>query len=439
VIYINSTDDADLLLGGRVAYSTLWDALDAYFREGGSTAVVSRVVGPASVTATLVLHDNAAAPSLDVSGLGPGAYYDNIHVAVLAGLASGYRLQVTDQNSNILETSADLQSQTDAVAWGQFSNYISIALGTSTLPPAVAAPAPLAGGVDDRANITDAQWLSALNALGSDAGPGQVSCPGATSAIRHQQLLDHAAANNRVALLDLPDSGSAATLLSATATDGFSHYGAAFAPWMVCPGVVSGTTRTIPPSPFVAGRICKVDPEYGAGTPAAGAKGILVFPTALSQPGWDDVTRDQLNTGRVNVIRQFGNSFRIYGWRSYADPVNDPDWVNLGVPRVIMSIVSDASDISELYVFSVLDGTGHTIAAFGGALAGAVLAYYTSGLLYGSSPTDAFNVDVGPTVNTPASLANNELRAEISVRCSPDAELVTITIVNVPITEAVAP
>jgi hypothetical protein len=47
-------------------------------------------------------------------------------------------------------------------------------------------------------------------------------------------------------------------------------------------------------------------------------------------------------------------------------------------------------------------------------------------------------VDVGPTVNTPASLANNELRAQVSVRVSPDSELITITIVNVPITEAVA-
>jgi hypothetical protein len=121
-----------------------------------------------------------------------------------------------------------------------------------------------------------------------------------------------------------------------------------------------------------------------------------------------------------------------------ADPTNDPDWVNFGVPRVIMSIVSDCFQISEQYVFSVLDGSGHTIASFGGAISGALLTYYNEGLLYGASPADAYNVDVGPTVNTPASLANNELRAQVSVRVSPDSELITITIVNVPITEAVA-
>ena len=204
------------------------------------------------------------------------------------------------------------------------------------------------------------------------------------------------------------------------------------------PGLATGTTRVAPPSPFVAARIAATDAVYGPGTPAAGAKGILSLPTALSQPGWNATVRDQLNTGRVNVIRQFTNDFRIYGWRSMSDPNNDPDWVNLGVPRVIMAIVADALLISEMYVFSVLDGTGHTIAAFGGALTGALQIYYQEGLLYGTTAEESFNVDVGPSVNTPASLARNELRAHVSVRCSPDAELVTVEIVNVPITEAVA-
>jgi len=437
-IVINNTGDADTKLGGRVTYSSLWDALDCFFREGGNTAMVSRVVGPAAVKASTTLPDAGAAVSLNVTALGPGAYYNNIKVAVLAGLASGYRIQILDANNNQLEITADLITQQDAVTWSQYSGYVRITLGASSNVPAVAAAKNLTGGADDRNNIVDAQWATALAVFTKDIGSGQVSAPGATTAARHAQLISHAAANNRIAILDLPDSSSSSTLLSAVQADGFSRYSAAFAPWLVVPGVVTGTTRVVPPSPFVAARISATDATYGSGTPAAGVKGSLSFPTALSQPGWDATTRDQMNTGRVNVIRQFGDGARIYGWRSMADPTNDPDWVNLGVPRVIMSIVADALLISEVYVFSVLDGQGHTIAAFGGALNGELLTYYRQGLIYGASASDAFYVDVGPGVNTPASLANNELKAHISVRCSPDAELVTVEIVNVPITGEVS-
>ena len=42
-----------------------------------------------------------------------------------------------------------------------------------------------------------------------------------------------------------------------------------------------------------------------------------------------------------------------------------------------------------------------------------------------------YQVDVGSNVNTPQTLANNELRAVLSVRISPLGALVTLTIVKV--------
>jgi phage tail sheath protein FI len=59
------------------------------------------------------------------------------------------------------------------------------------------------------------------------------------------------------------------------------------------------------------------------------------------------------------------------------------------------------------------------------------------GEIYGATAADAFNVDAGPTVNTPTTLADNKLIANIAVRPSPMAELIVIQIVNVPITESV--
>ena len=64
--------------------------------------------------------------------------------------------------------------------------------------------------------------------------------------------------------------------------------------------------------------------------------------------------------------------------------------------------------------------------------------YYSANALYGASSDQAFAVDVGPQVNTAATIAAGEIHAVIKVKCSPAAEWVVIDIVKVPIERAVA-
>jgi hypothetical protein len=85
-------------------------------------------------------------------------------------------------------------------------------------------------------------------------------------------------------------------------------------------------------------------------------------------------------------------------------------------------------------VFAQLDGRGHTIAAFGGRMGAVCLTYYTVDALFGDDPSEAYIVNVGPDVNPPEQLADGILRAVLSVRMSPHAELVRIEIVKNPIT-----
>ena len=47
-------------------------------------------------------------------------------------------------------------------------------------------------------------------------------------------------------------------------------------------------------------------------------------------------------------------------------------------------------------------------------------------------------VDAGPSVNTPATLANDEVRAQVAIRISPTAELITITVTKVAFDAALA-
>src|SRR5438874_2201773 len=82
-IKCGSVADVQSGIGPRSATnSTLYDACDAYFREGGSTAYVGRVIGTGATSATLVLQDASAGTALTVTAQYPGAYGNQIQIAV---------------------------------------------------------------------------------------------------------------------------------------------------------------------------------------------------------------------------------------------------------------------------------------------------------------------------------------------------------------------
>lgn len=438
---ITSMAQFERIYGTRQSYSILYDALDIYFREGGGSAYISRVVGPAASKGAGTLLDSGAQVSLNVTARDPGAFSSGIRVGVVAGTDAGtFQILVTDTASNVLEQSGDLETQSEAVGWSQASNYIRLAIGASANDPQVVAPVALSAGADDRNNITDTQWETALNLFGADLGPGQVAFPGRTTDPAHTALLSHAALHNRVALLDLPDTRTPATLKTSVsnARTGYQRYGAAFSPWTVTSGVVRGTTRTIPPSVVVAGVIARNETPFGPDTPSAGARGILRTAIDLTQDGYSDDDREDLNEHGVNVILSRFGAIAIYGYRSLVAEAADPDWIGFANARLRMAITGEAQAIAENYVFQVIDGQGRTLSAFEGALTGMLLNFYNEGALYGPTPEEAFLVDVGPQVNTPETIANNELRALLNVRMAPMAELVTIEIVKTPVTQAVA-
>jgi len=437
---VQSMSDFTRIFGPRVSYSVLYDALDVYFREGGAVAYVTRVVGPAAVTASKTLLDASAGVSLTASALGPGASANNLKVGVRTGTAAGsFVIFVQDAGNVEVETSPDLLSQSAAILWANNSSYIRLALGASALNPAPVAAAALAGGNDDRNNITDAQWLNSLNSITTDFGPGQVSAPGRTTDVGHTQLVDHAGAHKRVALLDAPDTPTTATLLtSATnARSGSQKFAAMFWPWVITPGVVSGTTRSVPPSSLIAGLLSRNDSTgAGADTAAAGDAGVSLTAVDLTQQPVSDTVRGQLNNGCIDVIRELYGGVRNYGWRSLVDPNVEPDWVNFGCARLYMGIAANAQNIAEGFLFDKIDGAGKTISAFNGALSGMLQVYYKNGDLYGASAADAFFVDTGPQVNTPTTISRHELHAVLNVRMSEFAEMVQIEIYKKPITEA---
>jgi hypothetical protein len=236
--------------------------------------------------------------------------------------------------------------------------------------------------------------------------------PGAAGILSttHDALIQHAADNNRIALLDA-DPDSTATELSALATtlagDANARYAALFAPGAIVPGLTSADTRTVP---------------------AAGVNGISRFATDLAAT-FTDAERESLNDDGVDVARLVYGQVETYGYRTLA-PV-DSGWSNLGNARLNMEVVAKAEAIGERYMFAQIDGRGIKISQFGAELSGMLVPYYDAGSLFGESAHDAFFVDVGPAVNTVETIANGELHAVVGVRMSPFAEYVVIEIVKV--------
>lgn len=427
---------------------TMYDSAELFFREGGSRLFVGRVVGAAAVVATIAVQDASAATVWTANAKGPGDWGNDLNVVITTTTenpnipAGNYHIQVKTDGGVILEESYDLPNKAAGTAWAVTSQYINLVDGASANNPK-AGTSSLAGGLLDAASIADANWQTALDRFPLDLGPGIVCGPGRTTTAGQVQLAKHAEAKTRVAFLDGPNTPTVATLKAAPAgvidvSGKRSRYSGMFAPWVVIPGLTVSSTRTVPPSPAVAGKFARnVSFGLSPNEPAAGDNGIFNSVLSVTQT-YIDSDRQALNDAGVDIIRDQYGVRKVYGWRTCADPLNDRKWINLGNSILHRAIAAQAGAVGEGYVFKQIDGQNRLINDFGATLVGEVcLPLFLSGSLYGATPTDAYSVDVGPSVNTPTTIANNELHAVISVRMAPFGEEVDIEIVKYLVTETI--
>ena len=452
---VNSLQDYTNYFGGRtVASAYLYDSLDVYFREGGIKAYVSNVIASngTPAKATCAIKDGAGTPVtvVTLTAAGNGTWANSASGSTAGLIASvtnpaggGYILSIAF-NGNTLGTSPTLFTGADAVNWiGSLSTpglLVTATVGTSTTIAAPVTAAYFTGGVDGT-SVQETDYTTALTAFTQDLGVGQVSCPGHTTATGWKALGDHAAANNRVAILDAQDSSSASTLIgyaSALQTGGAnpitdSSYAALFAPWVTTPGI--GTTtpnsvapvfyRTVPPSPFVAANIASNDASNDCNVPAAGLQnGSIDYGLNVTQT-YSASDRAALNTAGVNVIRNINGALAIYGFRSLA---SDTNWTALNNVRFRMQIIRDLDVVAEPFVFAEIDGKGQIFARLAGAISGQCQLYWLRNSIYGASVDQAFTVNCGPQVNTPATIAAGQLNAQVNLRMAPQAELVSVIV-----------
>lgn len=295
--------------------------------------------------------------------------------------------------------------------------------------------------VSRTADAVDATLTAALALFTKDLGPGQVSAPGRTTAAQKLILANHALATNRVAILATTNTNNVATLTAEATIAGITadaeRVTALFGPWLTMPGVTSGTTRTVSPEAVVAALMARNDASnVTPNQPSAGDFGISQVGLNVAQ-SFSDVDRTTLNVNGVNLFRFMYGDVKLYGYRTLADPTTEENFVNLANARLFMAIQAEVDAVAERFVFRQIDGQRFTISEFGGAITGVLLPYWQRGSLYGVTPQAAFRVDVGANVNTPTTIKNKELRANIRLIMSEFAEEVIYDVAKIPTTEAV--
>lgn len=439
---ILSLADAENKLGGRVTDApTLYDSLDTAFREGATAIYVRRIVGTGAKAATKPLLDSESKTVIVLTADSVGAWGNELKVESKA-TAGNFVLTIKLAGVTV-EATPSFATSAEAIEWlNANSNYVTAAAGEKTGDPKDQT-VELKEGDDKHGSATTGNLEEALDALSRDLGPGQVAAPGFTAEAVQKALLEHAAANNRRALIDLPNVTSPSELVAAsTALRGVeghaARYGAAYSPWAVIPGLSLGATRTVPYSAVQMGLIARSEAEgNNPNKAAAGKRGRARYAQSLTAT-FTDEQRDTLNDAGVNAAILVRGVVTTYGNRTLTNPTTDPQWKSFSASRVVMGVAAKAGEVMENYDFEQIDGHGYIFKALEGDLSGdACMPYYLDNALYGTTPAEAFQVNTGPDVNTPATIEAEEIKAQIVIRVSPTGEVLEVEIVKVASTESI--
>jgi uncharacterized small protein (DUF1192 family) len=445
-VFCVSPTDAEDKLGGRLTSDPeVFDCIDAAFNEGASAVYVARVTGDNPVAATKDFNDaeEDAKVSLKFTARQVGEYGNRIKVqTVTEGGKTKVAVLFDDE---VVEGTPEFATQDAAVAWiNENSNWITAAKGVSAKLPKSQTLA-LSGGDAKLGAATGKNLVAALGRLVKDLGPGQVSAPNFRDEEGHLALLAHGVLNNRRALLDDEIEADKdelienATPLSAAPNKG-ARYGAYMGQWAIIPGLTQSTTRQVPYSGVQMGIIARSEAEgNNPNKPAAGRKrGKARWALGLVNT-WTAEEIDELDDAGVTCAILANGVPCTCGDRTLIDTdAEAKDWRSFAASRLVMAVSEETRKVLEGFEFEQIDGKGYVFTELQGEISGrACMPFYKAKALYGELPEEAFAVNTGPAVNTPASIEAEEIKAQVAIRISPKGGMLRAEIVNVPISESV--
>lgn len=190
---------------------------------------------------------------------------------------------------------------------------------------------------------------------------------------------------------------------------------------------IMSEVNLLPPSGGMAGIYATNDNQLGVWHAPANVSmiGVTSLPIYLSSKQQENLNVDAVSGKSINAIRFFnGQGILIWGARTLDG--NSQDWRYISVRRTVTFLEQSVKLAARTYVFE--PNNANTWAAIKGMIGSFLTGIWKEGGLQGSSPADAFQVDVGlGTTMTPEDLLNGFLNVTVKVAVVRPAEFIVIT------------
>lgn len=278
--------------------------------------------------------------------------------------------------------------------------------------------------------------INAGTFIGEDNGPGKrtglqsfvennlvsmIAIPGITMPEVVVALVAHCEnLKNRVAVLDMPKDAYKTSELIEYRSMIDSTYAAMYHPWIQVFDRSSNQSDFVPPSGAVMGVYSRTDIARGVHKAPANE---VIFATGL-KVNYTKGEQDILNPEGINVIRSFpGQGIRIWGARTASSNSN---FKYINVRRLFIYVEESIKANTNWVVFEPNDNTlwqrvSLTISSFLNGM-------WRDGMLFGSTPEEAFFVEIGPTTMTRDDINNGRLICNIGIAPSKPAEFVVFRV-----------
>ena len=436
---ITSVADYNAIYGGYTSAGYVHESLQMFFEEGGSRAYVSRVIPSDATSASCAVPGTSGTSiTLIASGEGTWAHSGVLEVEIAQPTAGAtVRLRVFSNDdlvysSPICTTRAELIDEINNSTIAAL--YVSAVAGANnTLPAVVTSAARLVfTGGGNGTTVTDADVQTALEAFIPTLGPGAVAAPGFYTQAVYEDLIDHATANNRIALLGFDKDDTVNEVLSVTSTyeDRAGAESAAwFYPWVKIPR--GNLTISVPCEGYVAAKRAVVHNKLGSWHAYAGLKSQARFVSGV-QTTISSTQADALDLVYINPIRIISGSVRIYGARSASTDTVNFRYINSR--EVLNDIIDKAQSGLEALVFSVIDGRRTLFGEVSAVLINVLDPISKAGGLFelydinGKRLDPGYIIQVNDAINPISQLATGVVKAKVGARVSSIGDTIEVEI-----------
>lgn len=278
--------------------------------------------------------------------------------------------------------------------------------------------------------------VDAAGLFPAGAGPGQLIAPEVTDAADIGPLIEWAWANNKVYIPQGAaglDQAAAEALSAALINETGGRNAMLEVDYLEVPGLAGGAARVVAGSVVKAALIARSDIATGnpnlaaAGNHTPGAGGESDYLLGIVDERGIQEQKD-LATAQVNVFRTVNGRVRAYGFWTLADLDVLPQWWDFSGSRTVMAVRSQENTVAEELMFGQVDATGHFLDRYQGALAGVLAEFQRKGAIYGTRQKPGYTVNVSAVVNPIAQVAQGLVTAELSLKTSPFAAALKITL-----------